>query len=93
MADDLFLHAGPPVTWERMCGPLRGAVIGGLLHERRAKSLEEATDLAASGAVRFDPCHHHDAVGPMAGLVTPSMPVLILEDRAARGPGRGPTAR
>jgi hypothetical protein len=87
MADDLFLHAGPPVTWERMCGPMRGAVIGGLLHEGRAKSAEEATRLAASGAVRFDPCHHHDAVGPMAGLVTPSMPVFIVEDRGGERAG------
>jgi hypothetical protein len=82
MADDLFLHAGPPISWERMCGPLRGAVIGGLLYEGRAKSVEEAQNLAASGAVRFDPCHHHDTVGPMAGLVTPSMPVFIVEDQA-----------
>lgn len=87
MAEDLFLHAGPPVTWERMCGPMRGAVIGGLLHEGRAKSVEEATTLAASGAIRFDPCHHHDAVGPMAGLVTPSMPVFIVEDRGGERAG------
>jgi hypothetical protein len=87
MAEDLFLHAGPPVTWERMCGPMRGAVLGGLLYEGRAKDAAEAERLAASGAVRFDPCHHHDAVGPMAGLVTPSMPVFVIEDRGGERPG------
>lgn len=87
MAEDLFLHAGPPVTWERMCGPMRGAVIGGLLYEGRAKDAAEAERLAASGAVRFDPCHHHDAVGPMAGLVTPSMPVFVIEDRGGERSG------
>ncbi|MFH1681513.1 MAG: DUF1116 domain-containing protein, partial [Candidatus Eisenbacteria bacterium] len=87
MDGDLFLHAGPPVAWERMCGPLRGAVIGGLLLEGRAKSAEEAGRIAASGAVRFEPCHHLRAVGPMAGLITPSMPVWIVED--AEGAGRG----
>ena len=87
MAEDLFLHAGPPVTWERMCGPMRGAVIGGLLYEGRAKDAAEAERLAASGAVRFEPCHHHDAVGPMAGLVTPSMPVFVIEDRGGERPG------
>ena len=87
MAEDLFLHAGPPVTWERMCGPMRGAVIGGLMYEGRAKDADEAARLAAAGAVRFDPCHHHDAVGPMAGLVTPSMPVFIVEDRGGERPG------
>jgi len=87
MAEDLFLHAGPPVTWERMCGPMRGAVIGGLMYEGRARGPAEAERLAASGGVRFEPCHHHDAVGPMAGLVTPSMPVFVVEDRGGERPG------
>lgn len=84
MREDLFLHAGPPIDWERMSGPLRGAVMGGLMLEGRARDPEEAARRAASGVVRFEPCHAHQAVGPMAGLVTPSMPVWILEDR---GPG------
>jgi hypothetical protein len=87
MADDLFLHAGPPISWERMCGPLRGAVMGGMLLEGLANTTEDAAALAAGGRVRFEPCHHHRAVGPMAGLITPSMPVFILED--VDGPGRG----
>ncbi|MGC4115002.1 MAG: DUF1116 domain-containing protein [Myxococcales bacterium] len=82
MKDDLFLHAGPPITWDRMSGPLRGAVIAGMLLENLAQTPEEAQKLAAEGRVKFDPCHHHSAVGPMAGLVTPSMPVWILEDKA-----------
>jgi hypothetical protein len=87
MTGDLFLHAGPPIAWDRMCGPLRGAVLGGLLLEGKAASAEEAERLAIAGAVRFEPCHHHRAVGPMAGLVTPSMPVWILEDLDGRGRG------
>jgi hypothetical protein len=82
MAKDLILHAGPPVTWEKMCGPLRGAVMGGLMYEGLAKTPEEAEALAASGKIRFDPCHHHDAVGPMAGVMTASMPVWIVENQA-----------
>ncbi len=88
MAEELFLHAGPPITWDRMSGPLRGAVMGGLLLEGRAADPAEAERLAAAGAVRFEPCHHHQAVGPMAGLITPSMPVWILEDRGGDAPGR-----
>jgi hypothetical protein len=87
MAPDLFLHAGPPITWERMSGPLRGAIIGGILLEGLAKTPEEAAKVAASGRVRFDPCHHHHAVGPMAGVVTPSMPVWILEDKDGKNAG------
>ncbi|MDO4565320.1 MAG: DUF1116 domain-containing protein [Clostridia bacterium] len=81
MTKDTILHAGPPITWERMCGPVRGAVMGGLIYEGRAKNLEEAEKLAASGQIKFDPCHMHNAVGPMAGVVTYSMPVWILENK------------
>jgi hypothetical protein len=76
-----ILHAGPPVTWQRMCGPMRGAVIGGLLLEGLAGGREEAEQLAASGEITFEPCHHHGAVGPMAGVTTYSMPVWVMENK------------
>ena len=81
MADDLLLHAGPPVGWEDMSGPLRGAVIGALIYEGKATDADEAERLAASGDIRFEPCHHHAAVGPMAGVISPSMAVYVIEDR------------
>ena len=81
MAEDLFLHAGPPIAWERMCGPMRGAITGAMIYEGRAKDQAEAANLARSGAVRFEPCHHHAAVGPMAGVISPSMPVWIVENK------------
>ena len=81
MQKNMILHAGPPVSWERMCGPVKGAVIGGLLFEGLAKTREEAEKLAASGDIVFEPCHHHSAVGPMAGVVTASMPVWIMENK------------
>jgi len=84
MADDLLLHAGPPIAWDRMSGPVRGAVIGALLYERRAASEAEAVRLVESGRVRFEPCHHHAAVGPMAGIVSSSMPVYVVENAAGR---------
>ncbi|MCU0694035.1 MAG: DUF1116 domain-containing protein [Polyangiaceae bacterium] len=81
MHDRLVLHAGPPVTWQRMCGPMRGGVIGGLLYEGLATTREQAEALAASGTLAFEPCHHHCAVGPMAGILTASMPVWIVENK------------
>lgn len=75
------LHAGPPVTWENMSGPLQGAVIGGLIYEGLAEDEASARQLAASGKIRFDSCHHHRTVGPMAGVVTASMPVWIIENK------------
>jgi hypothetical protein len=78
--DNLLLHAGPPIEWRRMSGPLRGAIIGALLFEGLAKTEAEAIGLAERGEVQFDPCHHHNAVGPMAGVISPSMMVYVLED-------------
>lgn len=80
MKKNLILHAGPPVTWERMCGPQRGAVIGALMYEGLAKTPEESEKLAASGEIEFSPCHHHQTVGPMAGIVSASMPVIVTEN-------------
>lgn len=81
MAKNMILHAGPPIAWDKMSGPLRGAVIGGLIYEGLASNEEEAIKLAESGEIVFDPCHHHDAVGPMAGVVTASMPVWIIQNK------------
>jgi len=82
MKPNLLLHAGPPITWDRMCGPMRGAVIGALLYEGRAKTAEEAAQLAASGQIEYAPCHEHNTVGPMAGVTSPSMPVFVLKNDA-----------
>ena len=79
--DGLILHAGPPIGWERMIGPMRGAVIGALQFEGLAAGPESAAALAASGRVRFAPNHHYAAVGPMAGVTSASMPVLVVENR------------
>ncbi|MBI2493172.1 MAG: DUF1116 domain-containing protein [Candidatus Rokubacteria bacterium] len=80
LGERTVLHAGPPVAWERMCGPMRGAVIGAALFEGWAQTPGEAIGLAESGALSFDPCHHHRAVGPMAGIVTPSMAVYLVRN-------------
>jgi hypothetical protein len=80
--DRLILHAGPPITWERMCGPQRGAVMGALVYEGMAKDEQEAAELVASGEIEFAPCHHYHAVGPMAGIISPSMPVFIIKNEA-----------
>ena len=36
-----FLHSGPPLTWERASGPMRGALIGAMLFEGLASTPEE----------------------------------------------------
>jgi hypothetical protein len=76
----MLLHAGPPLSWETACGPMRGALAGALLFEGWARSLSEAESLLAGGAIRLAPCHEHSTVGPMAGVISPSMPVFVVEN-------------
>lgn len=80
MKDNLFLHAGPPIEWARMSGPLRGAIIGAMLFEGIAKSEAEANSMVERGEIEFDSCHHHGAVGPMAGVTSASMKVYVVEN-------------
>lgn len=81
MHKKLILHSGPPIDWKRMAGPVKGAIIGALMYEGLASDQKEAEELAASGEIEFSPAHHYDAVGPMAGIISPSMPVHIIENR------------
>lgn len=80
MHDKLLLHAGPPITWERASGPMRGAIVGALLYEGLANDWDSAEAMVTSGEVTLEPCHHHDAVGPMAGVTSASMQVYVLEN-------------
>ena len=78
-----FLHAGPPIAWEQASGPLRGGLMAGAALEGLVDDPEDAVALFESGtSVSLDPCHHHATVGPMAGVVTPSMWMFVLEDPA-----------
>jgi len=76
-----FLHAGPPLEWERASGPMRGALIGAVLFEGLAETAEQAERMLESGdGVTWEPCHHRGAVGPMAGVISPSMWTFVLRD-------------
>lgn len=81
MTAKTILHAGPPVTWEKMCGAMKGAVTGALVFEGLAKDLDEAAELAASGEITFSPCHEHDCVGSMAGVTSASMFMHIVKNK------------
>ncbi len=81
LRDKMILHAGPPIRWERMCGPMRGAIAGIAVFEGWATDLAEAERMAGDGAFDFHPNHHFDAVGPMTGMTTLNQPVLVVENR------------
>lgn len=81
LGEHKILHAGPPVEWQHMCGPMQGAICGAIVLEGWAKNLESAEKLAAGGKIEFEPNHHHNAVGPMTGLTTQSMPLMVVENK------------
>ncbi len=82
LGERMILHAGPPIDWARMCGPMRGAVTGVACFEGWTANLEAAAEQAAAGAFALHPNHHFDAVGPMTGITTRSQPVMVVENRA-----------
>jgi hypothetical protein len=77
-----ILHAGPPIEWHRMCGPMQGAIAGIAVFEGWASDLDDAMKRAAGGDYEFHPNHHFDAVGPMTGMTTRSQPVMVVENRS-----------
>jgi hypothetical protein len=80
LREDEFLHSGPPLEWDRASGPMRGALAGAVVFEGLAETLEAAEAGLADGRFTFAPCHSRDAVGPMAGVVSPSMWMFELVD-------------
>ncbi|MBE2404259.1 DUF1116 domain-containing protein, partial [Klebsiella pneumoniae] len=86
MTRTTILHAGPPVTWENMCGAMKGAVTGALVFEGLATDLDDAARIAASGDITFSPCHEHDCVGSMAGVTSASMFMHIVENKTFSDP-------
>jgi hypothetical protein len=81
MQERMILHAGPPIEWARMCGAQRGAILGMILYEGWASTIEEAQKLLETGEVHLEPNHHHQAVGPMAGTISASAPVWVVENK------------
>lgn len=81
LKERVLLHAGAPVAWPRMCGPMQGAMVGALLYEGWAETPEEAQALLASGQIEFAQCHDFGAVGPMAGVISSSMPLFVVRNQ------------
>src|SRR3954454_18147041 len=75
-------HAGPPIEPRRMCAPMRAALGSALWLEGVAGSPAEALALVEDGQIPLAANHDAGGVGPMAGVVNPSMPVWVARDEA-----------
>lgn len=81
LEDKMILHAGPPIAWENVCGSQRGALIGQVLFEGWADTPDDAVVMLEKGDIRLKPNHHHQTVGPMAGTISISAPVWVVENK------------
>lgn len=82
LKDKMITHSGPPIEWNQMCGAQKGATIGAVIFEGWAKTFDKAQAMLEKRDIRLEPNHHHRAVGPMAGTISPSMPVWVVENKA-----------
>ena len=80
MTPHTILHSGPPITWNTMCDPMKRAVKGALILEGLAKDDMSAERVMKTKKITLSPNHHHGSVGPMTGIVSASMPVLVTKD-------------
>lgn len=80
--EKVILHAGPPIKYENMTGPMQGSCVGAMLFEKWADNQEDAERQLESGEVTFIPCHDVGAVGPMGGITTANFPMLVVENKA-----------
>ena len=68
-----FLHAGPPLAgWHEVCGALRGAVVGTLLHSGAARNAAGAEGVAAAGEIRLI----RRRIGSRLGLTAALLPAI-----------------
>ncbi len=80
MTPSTILHAGPPISWGRMCDPMKRAVRGAIIFEGLVKNPSEAERMILENRIILSPNHHHDCVGPMTGIISASMPVVVTKD-------------
>ena len=76
----VLLHAGPPVEYKNMPDPMQGSCVGAVLFEEWADNEADARKMLENGEVKFIPCHHVNAVGPMGGITSPNMAVFVVEN-------------
>jgi Protein of unknown function (DUF1116). len=81
LTEHVLLHAGPPIKYENMTDPMQGSCVGAILFEGWADDEQGARELLENGKITFIPCHHVNAVGPMGGITSMNMPVVVVVNK------------
>lgn len=84
MGERTILHSGPPIPYEDMCELHKRGMQNGALMEGWAASRKEADRLLKRGDIHVDSALNYAAVGSGTGIITPSVPLLIVEDRRTK---------
>ena len=81
LPEKTILHSGPPIGYGRMCVLHRRGMANACLFEGWAKTAGEAEAMLSRGEVRVAAAMDYATVGSGAGIVTASVPLLVVEDR------------
>jgi hypothetical protein len=76
----MLLHCGPAIDWSDVCDPLRRSMRAACVAEGWAANVAEADRLLQSSEVTLAPANEHDSVLPMATALSPSAPVVVVEN-------------
>lgn len=85
LADKTVLHAGPPIEYARMCRGHQRSMVNACFFEGWATSQDEAVRMLESGEVKVESAFDYDTNGSGYGIITKSVPLLIVEDRETGG--------
>ncbi len=75
-----ILHSGVPLSPSKMCNTMLNAIYGAIIYEGWADDFNAAKSILNSGEIKLGSAHNYSALGPMAGIISPSMPVMIFEN-------------
>ncbi|QTL02679.1 DUF1116 domain-containing protein [Aquabacter sp. L1I39] len=80
-----LLHAGPPIDLARVARPVLNSAVMAALLENWASDAVEAEARILAGDIRLAPAQDHQAMVPLAAILSPSMAVHVVIDLAAPG--------
>jgi hypothetical protein len=79
--ENVFLHAGPAFSSvASVCKPILNSAAVGAVFEGIAADLDQAMNMLMAGEIELRPAQDYGVVTPLAGVVTPHMPLHYVYD-------------